>query len=92
LIYIWLESAELAMQRVAKRVRAGGHNIPEEVIGRRYERGRANFFDLYAPLADEWSIANNSGAESVTVARMSDGELEILQPETWRIISEGEIL
>ncbi|HEX8463383.1 MAG TPA: AAA family ATPase, partial [Abditibacterium sp.] len=39
LIYVWLESSDLAVNRVAKRVRAGGHNIPEDVIRRRYERG-----------------------------------------------------
>lgn len=92
LIYVWLQNADLAVERVARRVIAGGHDIPEEVIRRRYERGRANFFGLYKDLADEWSIEDNSGVESVTVARRNDGELEILQPEIWRIISEGENL
>ncbi len=90
LIYVWLESAGLAVERVAKRVSAGGHNIPEDVIRRRYERGRANFFSLYKDLADEWTIVDNTPTLSVTVARMNDGEIEILQPQTWEIISQGE--
>lgn len=87
LIYVWLESADLAVQRVAKRVSTGGHNIPEDVIRRRYERGRANFFELYQPMADRWVVVDNSGEFSVEVARVTDGEMVILQPETWEIIS-----
>jgi predicted ABC-type ATPase len=43
LVYFWLESAELAVVRVAERVRAGGHAIPEETIRQRYDRSLANF-------------------------------------------------
>src|SRR5206468_184298 len=53
-IYVWLHSADLAVQRVAARVRRGGHNIPKETIRRRYDRGLANFMDLYRALADDW--------------------------------------
>jgi len=91
LIYVWLESADMAVQRVAKRVASGGHNIPEETIRRRYERGRANFFSLYQELADEWTVVDNTPAISATVARKRDSEVEILQPATWAIISQGEL-
>ncbi len=91
LIYVWLRDAELAVERVAKRVQSGGHNIPEEVIRRRYERGRANFFGLYKALADKWSVEDNSSAQTMTIARMNEGEVEVLQPEIWRIISQGEM-
>lgn len=87
LIYVWLRSADLAVQRVARRVASGGHDIPEDVIRRRYERGRANFFELYRPLADKWSVWNNSDEESVEVAFGLDGAEEILQPEIWETIS-----
>ncbi len=92
LIYMWLESADLAVNRVARRVSSGGHNIPEDVIRRRYKRGRANFFGLYRELADEWSVIDNSGVEGVYVARYRGDEIEILQPATWRLISQGEEL
>jgi predicted ABC-type ATPase len=42
LIYFWLQSPELALERVHRRVASGGHNIPEDVVRRRYERGRIN--------------------------------------------------
>lgn len=92
LIYVWLRDADLAVERVGRRVKAGGHHIPEDVIRRRYERGRANFFGLYQDLADEWSIIDNSDSIAVKVARYKDGTIEILQPETWRLISQEEDL
>lgn len=91
LIYVWLGSADLAVERVARRVarrvESGGHDIPEDVIRRRYERGRANFFELYLPLAGRWSAWDNSGELSVEVARGSNGVEEILQLEVWETIS-----
>jgi predicted ABC-type ATPase len=47
LLYFWLRSPDLAVERVARRVASGGHSIPEDVIRRRYERGRGNLIDLY---------------------------------------------
>ena len=57
------------------------------MIRRRYERGRSNFFELYRPLADRWSVWNNSGEESVEVANGTLGMEEILQPDVWESIS-----
>lgn len=91
LIYVWLQQPELAIARVAKRVRAGGHNIPEDVIRRRYERGRTNFLSLYKDLADEWIVVDNTGEETIEVARFQNDEIEILQPQTWAVISEKEL-
>lgn len=71
LMYIWLRSAELAVERVAHRVRQGGHDVPVAVILRRYDRGMANFFNLYRPLADTWTVCDNSGKVPVVVAQGS---------------------
>lgn len=60
LIYLWLPSADMAVQRVAARVRDGGHSIPEPVIRRRFKRSLANFFNLYRPIADSWAMLDNS--------------------------------
>jgi predicted ABC-type ATPase len=60
LIYLWLPQAELAVQRVAERVRLGGHSVPEETIRRRYDKSLRNFFNLYRPLADSWLMLDNS--------------------------------
>lgn len=60
LVYFWIENAEHAIERVARRVRQGGHNIPEEVIKRRYESGIRNLMNLFLPIVDKWSIYDNS--------------------------------
>lgn len=56
LTFLWLPSPELAIARVAARVRLGGHDVPEATIRRRYARGLANFFELYAPIATRWRL------------------------------------
>lgn len=60
ILYLWLSSPELAITRVRDRVLAGGHNIPENVIRRRYTMGLNYFFETYIPLCDRWILADNS--------------------------------
>ena len=62
LVYVWLQSADLAKQRVEKRVKEGGHNIPTAVIERRYVIGKENFINLYKDILDDWFLIDNSGA------------------------------
>lgn len=59
--YLKLQSVELAIERVKLRVSKGGHNIPENVIKRRYERSWYNFQQTYKYLADVWTVFDNSG-------------------------------
>ena len=91
LTYVWLPSADMAVQRAAARVRAGGHAIPEPVIRRRYERGLHNFFNLYMPIADAWQMADNSGNyESRLIAsRDSGGPMRVDNPDIWQRLSRG---
>jgi len=85
-LYVWLQDVELAVARVAARVEAGGHAIPEETIRRRYETGRRNAVNLYLPLADEWQILDNS-TELVLVAEGGAGkETMIHLPHLWEMI------
>ncbi|MFM9837061.1 MAG: zeta toxin family protein [Cyclobacteriaceae bacterium] len=60
LIFFLLDTVELAKARVRERVEKGGHNIPQDVIERRYLRGRENFFSLYRVLCDNWLVYDNS--------------------------------
>lgn len=60
LVFLWLPSPELAINRVTERVRMGGHNVPVEIIKRRYHAGLNNFFRLYRPIADTWYFYDNS--------------------------------
>ena len=67
-LFFWLNSPELALQRVAERVAKGGHNIPEPVIRRRYVAGIRNFFRLFMSEVDYWDIYDNSGYPAIQVA------------------------
>ena len=60
LLYFWLKSPEQAMERVAERVSKGGHNIPQDIIVRRYYEGIDNLFQIYMPIVDTWILVNNS--------------------------------
>ena len=68
LLFYWLPTIEMAIDRVAIRVSEGGHNIPIETIIRRYKRGIYNFKKIYLPLSDEWMVFNNSESSSKLVA------------------------
>ena len=61
LLFLSLSSAEEAIARVAMRVRQGGHNIPADVIRRRFASGLANFQNIYRPRVDVWQWFDNSG-------------------------------
>jgi predicted ABC-type ATPase len=88
LIYFWLETPELAISRVRRRVASGGHNIPEDIIRRRYERGRRNLIDLYLPLCDTWIVYNNSGDEPQLVAQLGiNQEVIIYEYGIWNQIT-----
>ena len=87
LAYIWLSSVELALSRVANRVQEGGHDVPRATVERRYWRGLKNFFDLYRPLADTWTLCDNSGAEPLVVARgLKSAEVEVLDVNKYATI------
>ncbi|MBN8571844.1 MAG: hypothetical protein J0M18_19655 [Ignavibacteria bacterium] len=60
LVFFWLNSFELAIERVKKRVKEGGHNIPEEDIKRRYSRGLNNLVEIYIPICDYWIVVDNT--------------------------------
>jgi predicted ABC-type ATPase len=61
IVYLRLKSSQLALRRVAARVRQGGHDVPRVDVVRRYSRGWNNFQLIYRPLADSWAIYENSG-------------------------------
>ena len=68
LLFFSLPTPEQAVQRVARRVSQGGHNIPLDVIYRRYEAGLKNFFQLYMPIVDFWSLYDNNSCPTFRIA------------------------
>jgi len=89
LLYIWLESPEFAKQRVAQRVLIGGHDIPADVVERRYYRGLNNLFTLYMPVVDEWLLIDNMNTIPEVICRgLKSGERLVLIPELWDTIQQ----
>ena len=60
LLFFWLKTPEQAIERVAERVSKGGHNIPRDIIIRRYYEGIDNLFRIYMPIVDTWILVDNS--------------------------------
>lgn len=67
IVFLRLHSAHLALQRIAGRVRQGGHGVPRVDVLRRFKRGAVNFETLYRPLADSWAVYDNSGVRPLLV-------------------------
>lgn len=82
LLYFWLKDTSLAKERVKLRVKNGGHNIPEEVIERRYYRGINNLFNIYLKLVDELMIIDNSENEIELIAERYYNENLVVYNQT----------
>jgi len=78
LIFFWLNSVELAKERVSLRVKEGGHNIPNDVIERRYKKGINNLFEIYLPIVDKAMIFDNSQGKSILIAEKFHGKETII--------------
>lgn len=78
-----MPTVELAIERVANRVRQGGHNITGHTIRQRYERGLLNFRNLYRQLVDEWMFLDGSALPPQEVARCRGDRLAVANPSAW---------
>lgn len=91
LVFLWLPSADFAVDRVADRVRLGGHDVPETTIRRRYQAGLRNFFELYQPLATTWRMYDSSQPHGMALIAAGRGEIigRAGNPAAWaRIVKE----
>jgi predicted ABC-type ATPase len=90
LLYLWLPSPEAALARVARRVQAGGHAIPPEVVVRRYWKGLSNMRRFYLPLADVALIYDNADAGRTLIAEhRSSGVFTIHDSTRWAMIEKA---
>mgnify|MGYP000656384236 FL=1 len=87
LLFFWLQSIELAKERVKTRVLEGGHNIESEIIERRYKKGIENLFDIYLPIVDGALIFDNSeGKHELLADKQIDGLLNIVNYEKFNFL------
>jgi predicted ABC-type ATPase len=67
LIFLSLPDADMAVERVRIRVAQGGHDVPKQVIRRRFGKGWNNFHDIYKRLVDAWVLYDNSGENPLLI-------------------------
>lgn len=85
--YTFVDSPAICVERIAIRVKNGGHNIPREDVFRRYWRSKKNFIQLYAPLADYWMLYYNGGNDAVLVAH-GNGVVNVISRERYNKFME----
>lgn len=89
ILFFWLESMELAKERVRIRVREGGHHIDADIIERRFRRGLRNLFDIYLPIVDGALIFDNTNSKPILIASKKLGQnLNIINQEKYNQIAK----
>jgi predicted ABC-type ATPase len=90
LLFCWLPSSDIAIARVAQRVREGGHRIPEDVIRRRYALGLRHMRQLYLPIVHTLLVFNNSDVSGILIAERREGRpLVVHDAARWNEIEEA---
>ncbi len=84
--FLWIPTVALALRRVRTRVLQGGHDVPEVVVRRRFDRSIRNFLLRYRPLGDSWMLFDNSGATPAIVAFEKQGSLHIMNEELYDML------
>jgi len=78
IFFLWVNTVDLALSRVQERVSRGGHDVPEPVVRRRFERSMQNFLGHYRGLADRWTLFDNSGGTPRVIALEKDHRVRII--------------
>jgi predicted ABC-type ATPase len=88
LFYLWLPTPELAVARVRRRVEAGGHDVPEPVIRRRFWKSLVNFDRLYRPVATSWRLYDGSDLDALPLVAEGrrTGDTTVMDEPTWKVI------
>ena len=91
LLYFWLNTPDLAVERVRMRVASGGHNVDEVTVRRRYRAGVQNLFKLYIPICDYWMIVDNSFPPMEVIAKgFKNDKKEIFNSEIYQKLEHYE--
>ena len=84
--FLWIPSVQLALARIRARVLEGGHDVPESVVRRRFDRSICNFLLTYSPLGDSWMLFDNSGTIPAVIALEKLGSLRIINPDIYETL------
>jgi predicted ABC-type ATPase len=88
LFFLWLPTADMAVDRVENRVAEGGHGVPPADIRRRYHAGLRNLFRLYRPILNSWWLYDASRLPPNLIAIEEDGQLVVNRKRLYRQIEK----
>jgi len=84
LVFFWLRSSLLALERIKNRVSMGGHSVPEKIVFERYHKGLKNLFNNFIPICDSWFIIDNSDSKPLMIAEgRKEVDLVIYNKQIW---------
>ncbi len=86
LVFIWIQSLEESIDRIRRRVREGGHDVPVRDVRRRFLKTLANFFNDFCPLDDAWKLFDNSNESLRLVAVQKNGRTVIRDRSLWSAV------
>jgi len=91
LVFLWLPDADAATLRVETRVRLGGHDVPQETVRRRYDRGLKNLAELYQPIATTWRVYDSSSGAQPALIAVGRGRrvVRVTDAKTWRAVQRS---
>jgi len=89
IFFLWVNHVELALSRVQERVARGGHDVPEPVVRRRFERSVRNFLIDYRALADSWILFDNSGKAPSVIALEENKTVRIMNKSLYGALVKG---
>jgi predicted ABC-type ATPase len=85
--FLWVDTLDIAVARVKERVLKGGHDVPQTVMRRRFERSMKNFFGPYRALANSWYLFDNTGTTPELIAIQTRRRLRIMKKDTYRTLT-----
>ena len=89
IIYFFVDSPEISLSRIHARVKAGGHDIPEQDVRRRFYRSKSNFWKIYKDIADDWTMVYNGIESPSPVGTGGDGQSKVLDETLFQIFKKG---
>ena len=89
IIFLFADSPEILIERIAERAKKGGHFVPDEDVKRRLTRGKENFWRIYKDLADSWSLFYNMNDDFKKIAAGEDNKIVLIDEELFREFLES---
>ena len=88
IFFLWVNTVDLALSRVQERVSRGGHDVPEAVVRRRFDRSMRNFLGHYRQLASRWLLFDNSGESPVLIASEKNKRTRMIEASLYKALVE----